>query len=110
VTQREVAKPRFGYLLGAVLVLSFIAGFAVFVLSGAKANKGTTSAISAENAVIMKAEKESCSRYGTYATIATLRREGLVKFDPLYNSVVYLPGEHCGTIVIGSPAYQSPAG
>jgi hypothetical protein len=24
--------------------------------------------------------------------------------------VVYLPGKHCGTIVIGSPAYQSPVG
>jgi len=103
-------KLSFAHLLGAVLAFSFIVGFAVFVLSGATTNKGTVGAISAERATIMTAEKTSCSRFGTYASIATLRREGLVTFKPAYNSVVYVPGEHCGTIVIGSPAYQSPAG
>ena len=39
-------KLSFAHLLGAVLALSFIAGFAVFVLSGATTNKGTTGAIS----------------------------------------------------------------
>jgi hypothetical protein len=105
-----VQKLSFAHLLGAVLALSFIAGFAVFVLSGATTNKGTTGAIGAESATIMSAEKTSCSRFGTYASIATLRREGLLTFKPVYNSVVYVPGKHCGTIVIGSPAYQSPAG
>jgi len=103
-------KLSFGRLLAAVLALSFVAGFAVFVLSGATTNKGTTGAIKAESAMIMLAEKTRCIRYGSYASISTLRREGLLSFKPAYNSVVYIPGKHCGTIVIGSPAYQSPAG
>jgi hypothetical protein len=103
-------KLSFVRLLAAVLALSFIVGFAVFVLLGATTNKGTTGAIGAERATIMTAEKTSCIRYGTYASIATLRREGLLTFKPAYNSVVFVPGKHCGTIVIGSPAYQSPAG
>jgi hypothetical protein len=100
----------FNHLLGAVLALSFIAGFAAFVLSGATRNKGTTGAISSERATIMTAEKTSCLRFGTYASIATLRRDGLLTFKPAYNAAVYLPGKGCGTIIIGSPAYQSPAG
>lgn len=104
------AKISFAHLLGAVLALSFIVGFAVFVLSGATTNKGTTGAIGSESAAIMNAEKTRCIRYGTYASISTLRRERLLAFKPVYNSVVYVPGKHCGTIIIGSPAYQSPAG
>jgi hypothetical protein len=103
-------KLSFAHLLGAVLTVSFIVGFAAFVLSGATTNKGTTGAIRAENATIMTAESTRCTRYGTYASISTLRKEGLLSFKPVYNSVVYLPGKGCGTIVIGSPAYQSPAG
>jgi hypothetical protein len=99
----------FAHLLIAVLALSFIVGVAAFVLSGATTNKGTTGAIQAERATIMSAEKTRCSMYGTYASIPTLRSEGLLTFKPAYNSVVYVPGTHCGTIVIGSPAYQSPA-
>jgi hypothetical protein len=100
----------FAHILGAVLALSFVVGFAVFVLSGATTNKGTTGAIGAENTTIMSAERASCVRYGTYASLATLQREGLLAFKPVYNSVVYVPGKHCGTIVIGSPAYQPTAG
>jgi hypothetical protein len=100
----------FTRLLGAILALSFVVGFAVFVLSGATTDKGTTAAIGTENTTIMGAEKASCLKYGKYASIATLRKEGLLVFQPVYNSVVYLPGKHCGTIVIGSPAYQLPAG
>ncbi len=103
-------KFSLGPLLGVVLLLSFIAGFAVFLLAGATTNRGTTSAIASENAVIMSAEKTSCRTFGTYATVQTLRREGLLTFKPTYNSVVYLPGKHCGTIVVGSPAYQSSSG
>jgi hypothetical protein len=103
-------KLSFAHLLGAVLALSFVAGFAVFVLSGATTNNGTTGAIAAESATIMSAEKTRCMTYGTYASISTLRSEGLLTFKPVYNSVVYVPGKHCGTIVIGSPAYQSQAG
>jgi hypothetical protein len=103
-------KLSFGHIIGAVLALSFIIGFAVYVLSGATTNKGTTRAIGSESATVMRAEKANCSKYGKYASISTLRREGLLAFEPVYNSVVYLPGRGCGTIVIGSPAYQSPAG
>jgi hypothetical protein len=103
-------KLSFAHLLGAVLALSFIVGFAVFVLSSATTNRGTTGAIGAEHATIMTAEKTRCLRYGSYASIATLRREGLLTFKPIYNSVVYLPGKHCGTVIVGSPSYQSPAG
>jgi hypothetical protein len=105
-----VRRLSFAHLLAAILVISFIAGFAVFVLSGATTNKGTTGAIGAERATIMTAEKTRCFRYGTYASIATLRREGLLTFKPEYNSVVFVPGKHCGTIVVGSPDYQSQAG
>jgi hypothetical protein len=107
---RIFGKPSIARLVGAVLACSFIAGFAVFVLTGATTNRGTIGAIRAESATIMTAEKTSCIEFGTYASIATLRREGLLTFKPAYNSVVYLPGKHCGTIVIGSPAYQSSAG
>jgi hypothetical protein len=103
-------KLSFAHLLAAVLAISFIAGFAVFVLSGATTNRGTTGAIGAERATIMSSEKTSCTQFGTYASVSTLRREGLLTFKPVYNSVVYVPGKHCGTIIIGSPAYQSPAG
>lgn len=103
-------KLSFGHLLGAVLALSFIIGFAVYLLWGATTNKGTTGAIGSESATIMRAEKASCSKYGKYASISTLRNEGLLRLKPVYNSVVYLPGKGCGAIVIGSPAYQSPAG
>jgi hypothetical protein len=103
-------KLSFGHLLGAALALSFVIGFAVYLLSGATTNKGTTGAIGSESATIMRAEKTSCSKYGKYASISTLRNEGLLGLKPVYNSVVYLPGKGCGTIVIGSPAYQSPAG
>jgi len=104
------ARFSFGHLVGAVLALSFIVGFAAYVLSGTTTNKGTTRAIGSESATIMRAEKASCTRYGNYASISTLRSEGLLAFEPVYNSVVYLPGKGCGTIVVGSPAYQSPAG
>jgi hypothetical protein len=100
----------FAQLIGAILALSFIVGFAVFVLAGATTNKGTTGAIRDEKATIMSAEQTRCLRYGTYTSIATLRKEGLLTFKPAYNSVVYVPGRHCGTIVIGPPAYQSSAG
>jgi hypothetical protein len=103
-------KLSFGRLLGVVLALSFISGFAVDVLSGTTTNKGTIGAIGSENAAIVRAEKARCSKYGKYASIATLQEERLLAFKPVYNSVVYLPGKGCGTIVIGSPAYQSPAG
>jgi hypothetical protein len=100
----------FPTILASLLALSFILGFAAFAWSGATTNKGTTGAITAESARIMSAEKARCLQYGTYASIKTLRHEGLLAFKPVYNSVVYLPGKHCGTIVIGSPSYQSPAG
>jgi hypothetical protein len=103
-------KLSFGYLLCAALALSFILGFAIYVVSGATTDKGTTRAIGSESAIIKSAEKASCSKYGRYASISTLRNEGLLAFAPVYNSVVYLPGAGCGTIVVGSPAYQSPAG
>src|ERR1039458_2376903 len=80
-------KLSFRHIVGALLALSFIAGFAIYVLTGATTNKGTTGAIGAENASIERAEKASCSRYGTYASIATLRKEGLLTFKPVYNSV-----------------------
>ncbi len=101
-------KVSFANLLAAVLALSFVIGFAVFVMTGATTNNGTTGAISAESARIMSAEKTRCTRYGTYSSISTLRSEGLLTFKPVYNSVVYVPGKHCGTIIVGSPAYQSP--
>jgi hypothetical protein len=100
----------FGHLLAAALAISFILGFAAYVVSGATTDKGTTRAIGSENATIMKAEKASCAKYGRYASISTLLSEGLLARQPVYNSVVYLPGKGCGTIVIGSPAYQSQAG
>lgn len=103
-------KLSFIRLLVGVLALSFIVGFAVFVLSGATTNRGTSSAIKAESAKIMSAERTRCIRYGAYTSISTLRKEGLLMFTPVYNSVVYVPGPHCGTIVIGSSAYQPPAG
>jgi hypothetical protein len=103
-------KLSFVRLLGAVLALSFIVGFAVFVLAVATTNRGTSGAIKAESSKIMNAEKTRCSRYGAYGSISTLRKEGILTFKPVYNSVVYIPGPRCGTIVIGSSAYQSPAG
>jgi hypothetical protein len=100
-------KLSFVQLLGLILALSFIIGFSVFILSGATTNKGTTSSIGTERTLIKSAERASCSSYGHYGSIADLRNEGLLSFKPVYNSVVYIPGAHCGTIVIGSPAYQS---
>jgi hypothetical protein len=97
----------FPQLLGFALVASFIIGFSIFLLSGATTNKGTTGSISSERTLIKSAERASCLKFGTYASIDTLRKEGLLTFTPIYNSVVYIPGAHCGTIVIGSSAYQS---
>lgn len=104
------ARPSFVHVLVTLLVLSFIAGFTVFVVTGATTNRGTTGAIGSESALIKTAEQTRCLRYGTYASVATLRQERLLTFKPVYNSVVYIPGKRCGTIVIGSPAYQPSAG
>jgi hypothetical protein len=103
-------KLSFAQVLSVVFALAVIVGFAIFVLSGATTNRGTVGAITSETAVIKSAEKLSCQKFGTYGTIATLQKEGLLAFKPVYNSVVYLPGSHCGTIVIGSPSYQTPVG
>lgn len=105
-----LGRLSFVHLLVAVFVLAFVAGIAVFVLSGATTDKGTTGAISAEYAKIAAAEKLSCSRFGRYGSISALRSEKLLTFVPTYNSVVYLPGSRCGSYVIGSSAYQSAAG
>jgi hypothetical protein len=86
-----------------------ILGFALFVLLGATTNKGTTGAIQSEYARIVAAEKMSCTEHGRYASITTLEAEGLLSVKPVYNSVVYLPGQGCGSYVVGSAAYQSPA-
>jgi hypothetical protein len=102
-------KLSFGQILGLLLALSFVVGFSVFVMTGAATNKGTTGAIGTESALIKTAENARCAKYGTYTSIPTLEKEGFLSFKPIYNSVVYIPGSHCGTIVIGSSAYQSPA-
>lgn len=102
-------KLSFRQLLIVAFVLTFVGGFVAFVLTGATTNEGTTSAIRAERAVIQSAERVQCRTFGTYGSTSTLRRNGLLIFKPQYNSVVYVPGKKCGTIVIGSPSYQSPA-
>jgi hypothetical protein len=103
-------KLPFARVAGAVFALATATGFAAYVLLGATTDKGTTGAIAAEAAVIMRAEKASCARYGSYASISTLRKERLLTIMPVYNYVVYVPGGHCGTVTVGSPAYQAPAG
>lgn len=103
-------RVSFRRLVGAILVVSFVAGFAVFVMAGAVTDRGTPRAIRAESARIMSAERARCVRYGAYAPIATLRSEGFLVFTPQYNSVVLIAGPHCGTVVIGSPAYQLSSG
>ncbi len=103
------ARLSFTHALGGVLAVCFVAGFALFVITGATTNKGTPGAIRTENASIVRAERMSCTKFGKYASISILRREGLLTRQPVYNSVVYIPGAHCGTIIVGSPAYQSPA-
>ena len=75
-----------------VLAVGIVVGFAAYVIAGATTNTGTTGAIGSENARIMAAERASCARFGSYATIATLRREGLLSFVPTFNSVVVVPG------------------
>jgi hypothetical protein len=100
----------FVHLLIAAFVVAFIAGFALFVLSGATTDRGTTGAISAEYHEIVSAEHASCAKHGHYASLSTLEKEQLLTFKPVYNSVVYLPGAHCGSIIVGSSAYQSAAG
>jgi hypothetical protein len=99
----------FAQVVGAVVVLMVILGVVLFVLLGATTNKGTTGAIQAEYSKIVRAEKLSCTKHGRYAAVATLEREGLLTFKPVYNSVVYLPGPGCGSIVVGAAAYQSAA-
>jgi hypothetical protein len=99
----------FPQLVGAVVVLMVILGVVLFVLLGATTNKGTTGAIQSEYSQIVRAEKMSCTERGRYAPIATLEKEGLLAFKPVYNSVVYLPGPGCGSYVVGSSAYQSAA-
>jgi hypothetical protein len=110
--ERSIAmfhRLSFNQVLGLLLTLSFVVGFSVFVFSGATTIKGTTGAIGSESVLIKSAEKARCAKYGTYTSLAALQEEGFLSFKPVYNSVVYIPGAHCGTIVIGSSAYQSPA-
>ena len=102
-------KISFAHVVAGVVLLMIILGVVLFVLLGATTNKGTTGAIHSEYSIIVRAEKMSCSEHGRYASIATLEKEGLLTFKPIYNSVVYLPGQGCGSIVVGSPAYQSAA-
>ncbi len=100
----------FARILGIAFVVAVAAGVAVYVLTGATTNRGTTGAIAAENAEVLSAEKARCTKDGTYASLATLLREGFLVTQPTYNSVVYVPGKGCGTIVVGSAAYQPGAG
>jgi hypothetical protein len=100
-------KISFPQLVGAVVVLAVVIGVVLFVLLGATTNKGTTGAIASEYSKIVAAEKMSCTLHHRYASLATLEKEGLLTFKPIYNSVVYLPGQGCGSIVVGSSAYQS---
>jgi hypothetical protein len=100
----------FRRLVWAVAALAFVAGFALFIVSGATTDKGTPGAIRAESAKIMGAERSRCAKLGSYASLVVLRDEGWLHFVPQYNSVVIVPGPHCGTIVIGSPAYQLSSG
>ena len=104
-----LAKFSFVHLVAGILVLAFIAGIALFVVWGGTTSRGTTGAIAAEYREIVAAENKSCDRYGRYSRVARLRSEGLLSFRPVYNSVVYLPGKGCGTIVVGSSAYQPSA-
>jgi hypothetical protein len=108
--QEALERLPFAKLLAAVVAVGVVVGIGAYILAGATTNRGTTGAIGSENATIMAAEKASCTKFGKYATIARLRSEGLLAFAPTYNSVVYVPGSGCGTIVVGSPAYQSQAG
>jgi hypothetical protein len=100
-------KISFVQLVGIVVVVMVIVGVALFVLLGATTNKGTTGAIGTEYAKIVAAEKLSCGEHGHYASLATIEKEGLLTFKPIYNSVVYLPGKGCGSIVVGAASYQS---
>lgn len=99
----------FARLAGIVLAVSVLAGFFGYA-AVSTTNRGSTGAIAAENARIMAAERTSCLRHGSYGTLATLERAGLLATAPIYNSVVYVPGRGCGTIVVGSAAYQSQSG
>lgn len=101
---------RFVNLIAGVLVVSVVVGIVGYGEFGTVTNTGSTGAIAAENATIMAAEHTSCHRYGAYATVASLEREGLLTIKPTYNSIVIVPGRGCGTVVVGSSAYQAPAG
>jgi hypothetical protein len=103
-------RVSFGHAVVAVVVIAVIVGVVGYAISGTKTDAGTTGAIAAENARIISAENSSCKRFGRYGTLATLKSERLLTFTPTYNSVVYIPGKDCGTIVVGSSAYQSSAG
>jgi hypothetical protein len=103
-------RVSFVQLVVLVAVVAVTAGIVGYVASGTTTNVGTTTAIGSENAKILAAEHESCKRDGHYASLATLEHDGLLGFKPIYNSVVYIPGAHCGTIVVGSPSYQSGVG
>ena len=104
-------KLSFSKLLAALLVVAVIVGIAVdYAASDTTTNKGTPGAISAENAQVMAAEKASCNKHGKYASLSTLESDGLLSFKPTYNAVVYVPGKGCGTLVVGSAAYQPVAG
>lgn len=105
-----VRRISFGHAVVAMVALAVFAGIVGYALSGTKTDAGTTGAIGAENARILTAEHSSCKRFGHYGTLATLRSEGVLTFTPTYNAVVYIPGKDCGTIVVGSSAYQSSAG
>jgi hypothetical protein len=104
VVLERISFPK---LVAGVVALMVVIGVVLFVLLGATTNKGTTGAISSEYAKIVAAEKLSCSEHGHYASLTTLEKDQLLTFKPVYNSVVYLPGQGCGSIVVGSSAYQS---
>ena len=104
-----VKKLSFAHLVGAVLVLSFILGFAVFVLSSyheqrndrrhrSRESHDHDSGKDALSAVRhLRVDRDAAAR-GTAHVQAGLQLGRLC------------PREGCGTIIVGSPAYQSPAG
>ena len=99
-------RHSFAHVLGAVLVLSFVVGFgSIRSMDGAITNKGTSGAIKAENALIMKAESTSCGRFGTYASIATLRRRRTPHVPAALQTRCgsAAEGQDCGTIVSSAP-------
>ncbi|MFD7560474.1 prepilin-type N-terminal cleavage/methylation domain-containing protein [Streptomyces sp. NPDC059835] len=82
-------------LLVVIVILGVLSAIVVFSIRGI-GDKGRGAAITADAAILRKAEEAYCAKNGRYGTIDELKAGGLLSSDPGYTMVAVGGGGKCG--------------